>query len=181
MKLVGSALSLVLVATLFTNGMSAAHAASCPPANRDGKTIGQLAVGGTRINVKPITYPKAGTMLPPNSPLNAGLSMRHQPLKADVGASVITWHVRWAGCDGKLNVVNNKEVGFVFSVTDEDNKVTQYRITEVTRVPRAGSSYKPEWFHLSGERKLVLVTCAEPIQNGRYTRNLVIIAKPVDA
>lgn len=157
---------------------SANSAPVCPPSKVDGKTIGKIQVDGTEVNIKEVSYPKGGTVLPPRSPLNAGLSSRHMPLSADLGTSFLTWHVNFNKCQGKLNVINDKEIGFEFSVIDEKGETDLYRITERFTVKKG--DYDADWFSLSGPRKLLLVSCTGKIVKGSYLKNLVIFAEPVN-
>ena len=154
-----------------------ASAAPCPPSKTDGATIGKIQVGGVSVNIKGINYPKGGVLVPPSSPLNAGLSARHMPLDSQIGTSVITWHVNLKGCEGKLNVLSKKEIGYEFSVSDENGNSVAYRIIDKVTVKKG--NYKEEWFDRSGPRKLLLVTCIGKVINGSYQKNLVIQAEPV--
>lgn len=171
----------VLLGSLFCGLLLAlspapAVAAPCPDPNRDGRTIGRITVGSTSVDVKTVTYPAGGELLPPRSPLNVGLSVRHAPLKATEGSSVLVWHINYAGCIGKLNVINNRKPGSRISVIDEEGVTTQYVISSTVRVPKG--KYRPEWFRLDGPRQLVFVTCVGVVVDGHYLDNLVIIAKP---
>lgn len=169
--IVGSLISLLLIAT-----PTSSTAAGCSDPNKDGRTVGKIIVGGTTVDVKNVNYPAGGQLNPPRSPLNAGVSVRHAPLKADVGSSIIVWHINYSGCNGKLNVINSKKRGFTFSVVDETGETRTYAIAEVLRIPKG--RYRPEWFRLDGPRQLVLVTCVGVVVNGHYKDNLVIIARP---
>lgn len=156
--------------------ISAAYADPCPSPKKDGKTIGEINVGGTKINVKSVTYPLGGEFDPPKSPLNAGVSARHMPLSATEGSSLIVWHINYNGCQGKLNVINNKSIGYKFSVVDEKGKIKNYVVSSRTTVKKG--QYKRDWFRLNGPRQLVFVTCTGKVVNSSYTDNLVIIATP---
>lgn len=170
------------IITIFTLWLSilspvAAGAATCPPSSVDGETIGKIQVNNVSVNIKSVKYPKGGALTPPRSPLNAGISMRHMPLSSDLGTSVIAWHVNFNGCQGKLNVLSKESVGFEFSVVDENGDTDLYRITEKFTVKKG--DYEPEWFDLSGPRKLLLVTCTGKVVNGSYLKNLVLMAEPI--
>jgi hypothetical protein len=154
-----------------------AIAAICPPAKADGKTIGKITVGNVNVNLKSVKYPAGGVLNPPRSPLNAGVSNRHMPLSAELGSTVIVWHVNLNGCQGKLNAINKKKVGFQFDVTDENGETIKYEVSKKLTVPKG--KYKAEWFELSGPRQLVLVTCTGTVVKGSYKENLVIFASPV--
>lgn len=166
----GLLLSLLLVAP-------AQSAPNCPNPAKDGKVIGQISFGKVKVPVTSISYPKGGVMDPPGSPQNAGLSARHNPLSAQTGSSIVTWHVNYNGCIGALNPIMDKEIGFTFSVRDEKGVVTRYGLTERFTVKKG--AYLPEWFELAGPRQLVLVTCVGRFENGHYQDNLVLIARPV--
>lgn len=170
--------SVVLTALLSLSlSPMSASAAPCPPSKTNGATIGKIQVGGVSVNLKNVNYPKGGVLVPPSSPLNAGLSARHMPLDSQLGTSVITWHVNLNGCEGKLNVLSKKEIGYEFSVTDQNGNLVVYRITEKVIVKKG--NYEEEWFDLSGPRKLLLVTCIGKVVNGSYQKNLVLQAEPV--
>lgn len=168
-------LVLSLILGLFS--ATTANAAACPPPKKDGKTIGTIKVGKTTVNVKNIDYPAGKDLDPPKSPLNVGLSIRHQPLASPIGSSLLVWHVNYNGCQGRLNVINDKKPGFTFKVKDENKLLTTYKVTEVYKVKKG--KYKPEWFMLTGPRQLVMVTCTGKVVNRSYTHNLVIIAAPL--
>ena len=166
---------LVLASLLAPVGSQAAT--NCGNPNRDGKTIGKIVVGKVAVDVKSVTYPAGGELAPPRSPLNAGVSARHNPLSADFGSSVIVWHINYDGCIGKLDVINKKPVGYTFRVTDEKGQTVKYAISAKYVVPKG--KYKPEWFLLSGPRQLTMITCTGKVVNRHYVDNLVIIATPV--
>lgn len=173
-------ISVALIAALlfsFTHVPTASAAVKCPPAKSDGKTVGKIEVGSVTVNVKNVDYPEGKDLNPPKSPLNAGVSIRHQPLSADTGSSIIVWHINYNGCQGKLNVINNKKRGYQFSVKDENGTTTQYEVSKKVQVKKG--KYDPDWFMLSGPRQLVLVTCTGKVVNRSYKDNLVIIATPV--
>lgn len=171
----------ILTSSIFfvaTVPLVANSAPVCPPSKSDGKTIGKIQVDGTVVNIKELSYPKGGTLLPPRSPLNVGLSKRHMPLSADLGTSLLTWHVNYNKCQGKLNVINDEEVGFEFDVIDENGDSKSYKIIEKLTVKKG--KYDSEWFDLAGPRRLLLVTCTGKVVNGSYLKNLVIIAEPLN-
>lgn len=168
---------LMAISTLIGVSASVAQAATCPSPTRDGATIGKVKVGTTTVAVKSISYIPGGELTPPSSPLNVGLSKLHQPLNADEGTSVLAWHINWNGCVGRLNVIMGKKVGYVFSIVDEDGVTQKFRIKAVY-TPKKGS-YRPEWFQLSGDRQLTLITCTGKVVKGHYSNNYVVIAEPV--
>lgn len=173
-------LGLAAAAGVFLTSFAAlaptASAAKCPPSNLDGKTIGAIKVGSLSVPVKSITYPVSGVMDPPLSPIYAGISARHNPLKAIEGSSIIVWHVRYNGCVGKLNPILESKVGAKISVQDEDGANQSYKIAKSFSVPVG--DYKPDWFRLDGPRQLVFVTCGGKVVNGRFTKNEIVIAVP---
>jgi hypothetical protein len=155
---------------------SPANAAACSDPSKDGKTIGKIVVGSTSVDVKNINYPAGGELDPPKSPLVAGVSLRHKQLSSLDGTSLIVWHINYDGCQGKLDVINNKPKGFLFTIVDETGKSRKYKIDTKTVVVKG--TYKPEWFRLNGPRQLVFVTCTGKVVKGSYTDNLVITAIP---
>lgn len=176
----GRTLGLALTAGLFLGSFAAlaptASAAKCPANNLDGKTIGAIKIGTTSVPVKSVTYPLSGELDPPKSPLFAGLSARHNPLKASTGSSIIVWHIEYEGCKGKLNPIIKAKVGTKFSVTDEEGNKTSYKITDSLSVPKG--EYKAKWFRIDGSRQLIFVTCGGKIVNSHFTRNEIVIAVP---
>jgi hypothetical protein len=173
-------LGLALTAGLFLGSFAAlaptASAAKCPASNLDGKTIGTIKIGSVSVPIKSVTYPLSGELDPPKSPLFAGVSARHNPLKATVGSSIIVWHIEYDGCKGKLNPIIKAKVGSKISVTDEEGKKTSYKISDSISVPLG--EYKAKWFRIDGPRQLVFVTCGGKVVKGHYTRNQIVIAVP---
>ena len=169
--------SIVSLILTLTSAPVSSSLVNCPPARVDGKTVGKIKVGKTIVNVKNVDYPAGKVLNPPKSPLNAGVSIRHQPLSADSGSSIVVWHINYNGCQGKLNVINNKKRGYEFTVTDERGVDTTYEVSKKFQVKKG--KYDPDWFMLSGPRQLVLVTCIGKVIKGSYEDNLVIIATPV--
>lgn len=178
-KVIAVMASLVVsAATLISvSASSAIAAARCPDPKKDGATVGKIIVGKTTVDVKQVSYPAGGEVDPPKSPLNAGVSLRHMPLSSPIGSSLIVWHVNYAGCVGKLNVVTKQKVGTVFSIVDEKGFKNKFKITQ--RVTVLKGKYKQSWFTLTGPRQLVMVTCTGRVRNGHYDKNLVVIAIPV--
>lgn len=169
----------VIVTLILTSlGVPSTTAAYCPPGKVDGKTVGKINVGDVKVNLKNVDYPEGKDLNPPKSPLNAGVSIRHQPLSAETGSSIIVWHINYNGCQGKLNVINNKKRGYKFNVIDENGKSVEYAISKKIQVKKG--KYDPMWFMLSGPRQLVLVTCTGKVVKRSYTDNLVIIATPTE-
>lgn len=76
-----------------------------------------------------------------------------------------------------MNAINNKPVGYNFTVTDEVGNEQRYSVTEKLVVDKG--DYQAEWFDLSGPRRLLLVTCTGKVVNGSYEKNLVVFAEPV--
>lgn len=177
--LIHQARVLTLVFALVTTLVSApaVEAAKCPSPKRDGKTVGTILAEGVTVDVKRVDYKEGKDLLPPDSPLNVGVSILHQPLNATEGASLLVWHVNYKGCQGKLNVINDEKPGYKFDVIDEKGEIVEYEIRERHQVRKG--KYKPEWFMLTGPRKLVLVTCIGKVVRGSYLDNLVFIATPV--
>lgn len=157
--------------------ISSASAAKCPPISTNTKTMGTMIADGISTVVKSANYPAGGVFDPPESPLAIGLSSRHQPLSSPFGSSLLVWHISYSGCQGRINFMTKKKVGYQFSMIDELANIRDYKITEI-RTVKVGN-YKREWFRLSGPRQLVFVTCTGRVVNRHHTQNLVIIASPV--
>lgn len=169
-------LLLAMLAGLLVGAPSSAGAAACPDPAKDGKTIGNIVFGSVVADIKAVTYPAGGELKPPKSPDNVGLSVRHMPLSSPVGSSLLTWHVNYNGCQGRLNPLATKGKGSRFTVIDEKGFRQDYTVARTIRVKKG--EYKAEWFRLDGSRQLVLVTCTGSVVNGHYTHNLVLIATP---
>lgn len=167
---------LISLSFLFT-GANPAAAASCPPLDIDGKTVANLSVGKTKVEIKRVDYPKSGALDPPASPRFAGVSIRHQPLSAIQGSSIIVWHVSYHGCKGRLNVLSQAPLKTKFSIVDEKGVRTQYQMVKNFKIPKG--QYKADWFRLNGSRQLVFVTCAGKVVKGSFTQNHVLIAVPI--
>jgi hypothetical protein len=54
---------LFLFSSTFT-GLNAASAATCPPLDVDGKTVANLFMGKSKIEIKRVDYPKSGVLDP---------------------------------------------------------------------------------------------------------------------
>ena len=168
-------LALLIVTTCF--GVTPASAAKCPPTDIDGKTVGKLFMGKSKVEIKRVDYPKSGALDPPKSPQYAGVSIRHQPLSAVQGSSIIVWHVSFHGCKGRLNMLSEAPLKTKFSVVDEKGGNTQYQVVKNFKVKKG--AYQADWFRLNGNRQLVFVTCTGKVIKGHYTHNQVLIAVPV--
>lgn len=168
---------IIVLVTTSLIGLSPASAAKCPPTNIDGKTIGNLLMGKSKVEIKRVDYPKSGALDPPKSPQFAGLSIRHQPLSAIQGSSIIVWHVSFHGCKGRLNMLSKAPLNTKFFIVDEKGIKSQYEVIKNFRTPKG--KYKADWFRLNGSRQLVFVTCTGKVVNGSYTQNQVLIAVPI--
>jgi hypothetical protein len=154
-----------------------AQAAKCPPASVGGPSIGKVTVGGASVPIKPVQYPRGGTLRPPETNQAAGLSVRHAPLTANEGTTVIVWHVRYEpGCRGTLNPLLDLPVGATFTVTPRGTQRIVYRITD--RVEVRKGRYQAEWFSLSGPRRLSLFTCGD-LRGGEFRSTIATFAEPV--
>lgn len=150
--------------------------AACVQAKATGKTVGEISVGSLTMPIKPFTYPAGGIMEPQKSVQMAAISLRHQPLSATMGTSVVVWHVNYAGCVNPLNTLTTKNVGYKFDVKGDDGRVISYKIANIYKVKKG--NYKQSWFNVIGPRQLLLATCGGNFANGHYQENVVIIAKP---
>lgn len=176
-KIYATLSAIALLVTLLVAPSVTANAAPCNPAKPTGKTVGQIQAGNVSLPIKSFIYPAGGVMEPQKSTLMAAVSLRHMPLSATQGTSVIVWHVDYAGCNNELNMLTKQSAGFKFKITDEKGKTTAYKISKKTIVKKG--NYQASWFNLIGPRQLLLVTCTGPFKNGHYTENSVIIATPV--
>lgn len=153
-----------------------ATAAKCPPTDIDGKTVANLFMGKSKVEIKRVDYPKSGVLDPPKSPQFAGVSIRHQPLSAVQGSSILVWHVSYHGCKGRLNMLSEAPLSTKFSVVDEKGGNTQYQVVKNFKIKKG--AYQADWFRLNGSRQLVFVTCTGKVVDGHYTHNQVLIAIP---
>jgi hypothetical protein len=176
-KVLTSLIALVLLIATTCIGISSASAAKCPPTDIDGKTVANLFMGKSKVEIKRVDYPKSGALDPPKSPQYAGVSIRHQPLSAVQGSSIIVWHVSYHGCKGRLNMLSEAPLNTKFSVVDEKGGKTQYQVIKNFNVKKG--AYEADWFRLNGSRQLVFVTCTGKVVDGHYTHNQVLIATPV--
>lgn len=171
----------VLAAALLGAGLTTgtAQAANCPSANVGGPAVGWITLDGTRVPIKPVSYPPGGELDPPASALVAGVSKLHKPLLASSGTTVLTWHVRYGkGCDGALNGLMTAPIGTTFTVEKANGKTQAYAISNRTTVPKG--AYRPEWFSQEGDPRLALFTCTG-LKNGKYTKTMAIFAEPLPA
>ena len=169
-----SLISVAVVAVTLILPIQSAQAA-CKPVKPSGRTVGEIQVGSLKMPIKPFTYPAGGVMEPQKSTQMLAMSLRHQPLEATMGTTVLAWHVNYAGCVNALNTLTTKKVGFEFDIRGEDG-VISYTITNMVKVKKG--NYKQNWFNVIGPRQLLLVTCGGPFRDGHYQENVVVIAKP---
>lgn len=169
-------LALVAGMTLAPSALTIS-AAACKPVKPKGKTIGTITAGNVKMPIKAFNYPAGGVMEPQGTTLAAGLSLRHMPLNATLGTTVITWHVNYNGCWSPLNVLMGKDEGFVFTLRGEDGVKTKYKIEKKLIVKKG--DYKKSWFTLIGPRQVALFTCTGTFIRGHYDKNMVFIATPV--
>lgn len=177
-KLIRKVLVLILVfgITLSPASFSSASA-ECKPVKPTGKTIGTISVGSLDMPIKAFNYPAGGIMEPQGTTLAAGMSLRHMPIDSKLGTTVLTWHVNYNGCWSPLNVLMNKDEGFVFTLRGEDGVKTKYKIEKKLVVKKG--NYKKSWFTLIGPRQIALFTCTGTFIKGHYDKNMVFIATPL--
>lgn len=156
---------------------SSSFAAKCPPISKNTKSMGLMIGDGITTQVKSANYPAGGVFDPPESPLAIGLSARHQPLSATEGSSLLVWHISYSGCQGRINYLTKKKVGYEFTIVDERAGSRDYKISSIQIIPVG--KYNKDWFALSGPRQLVFVTCTGRVVKGHHTQNWVMIATPV--
>ena len=177
-RVIRSTLSITLaMGIMLAPGALTISAAACVPKKPTGKTIGTIKVKNVSMPIKAFNYPAGGVMEPQPTTLAAGLSKRHMPLSAQLGTSVITWHINYKGCWSPLNVLMGEKVGGVFRIVDENGDLQKYRIDRKL-VVRKGN-YKASWFNLVGPRQLALFTCTGEVVRGHYNKNMVFIATPI--
>jgi hypothetical protein len=148
----------------------------CPSTAVGGAAVGSITFGSVSVPLKSATYRAQGVFHPPASAKIATISRRHQPLNASEGTTFIAWHVRWnKGCNGTLNPLAFKPVGYVFTTTDASGAVQRWVIQSSFKVKKG--RYQRAWFTENGPRQLVLITCSDLI-GGKFRKNRVIIAVP---
>jgi hypothetical protein len=175
-KILTSLITFILVILTSGVGSLPASAAKCPPTDIDGKTVANLFMGKSKVEIKRVDYPKSGVLDPPKSPRFAGVSIRHQPLSAVQGSSIIVWHVSYHGCKGRLNMLSEAPLNTKFSVVDEKGGNSEYQVVKNFKIKKG--AYEADWFRLNGSRQLVFVTCTGKVVNGHYTQNQILIAIP---
>ncbi|MFS3129420.1 sortase domain-bontaining protein [Nocardioides sp. Bht2] len=140
------------------------------------KALGMDAV------VQPAGKPGGVMRIPGDVSVGGWLSSSAAPGER-VGSAVVAGHVSDMGDrPGQFGKLNKARKGQVVAVTGADGKVQRYRISKVysqLRTKRLASSL----FSTRGAHQLVLVTCTGKVTGpgGRfhYTRNQVVIAKPI--
>lgn len=152
-------------------------AAACPPASVGGPTIGTIAVAGSRVPLKYVSYVPGGVLHPPATNQAAGVSSLNAPLDAHEGTTVIAWHVRYGkGCPGSLNALLDLPVGGTFTISDQAAFATEYRVTRRFEVDKG--KYRKEWFSSIGPRRIALFTCGD-LRYERFHSTIAIFAEPV--
>lgn len=172
--LLASLTSLVIIANI---SPTSAAPRKCVPVKPTGVTVGKISLDSVSMPVKAFNYPAGGEMSPQGSTYMAGLSERHMPLSSTMGSSVLVWHKDYNGCSNRLNLFFDKRVGAKFTISDENGDLQKYKIVRTKTVEKG--AYQPSWFTLIGPRQLVLVTCTGAFKNGHYSKNYVVIAKPI--
>ena len=166
--------AVALVSAAIGAAPTAALASTCPPASAGGRVIGVITVGDVQVPLVNMDFPRSRILQPPATNQAAGLSDAHAPLDAEMGTSVISWHVQYgARCPGSLNPILKLPVGGTFTVTDArtPDKPQVYEISKKFATPRG--LYLPSWFSQSGPHRLALFTCAD--RAGREFRKTVAI------
>jgi hypothetical protein len=95
------------------------------------------------------------------------------------GAILLTGHVDSAKRGaGAFYALKNARRGDTVSVTSDDGKVRDYRVTTMQRVAKA--ALPASIYSRTGRRRLVLVTCGGPFDAaiGHYRDNLIVTALP---
>ena len=95
------------------------------------------------------------------------------------GAILLAGHIDSAKRGaGAFYTLKNARRGDTVSVTSDDGKVRNYRITTMRRVRKA--ALPASIYSRTGARRLVLVTCGGPFDtsNGHYRDNLIVTALP---
>ena len=177
---IGSALvSLALVSAVGLIAPTSAHATTCPPASAGGQVIGVIKVGNLEIPLVRMRFPRSGVIQPPKTNRVAGVSDAHAPLNADLGTTVIAWHVAYgAQCPGSLNPLLKLPVGGTFTIYDfkSPGQGQLYEVANKVLTPRG--RYPASWFNQTGPHRLALFTCAD--RAGRVFRKTAgIFAFPV--
>jgi hypothetical protein len=95
------------------------------------------------------------------------------------GAILLAGHVDSAKRGaGAFYTLKNARRGDTVTVTSDDGKVRQYRVTTMQRMPKA--ALPTNIYSRTGRRRLVLVTCGGPFDRaaGHYRDNIVVTALP---
>ena len=178
---IGSALvSLALVSAVALMAPPPAHAKTCPPASVGGQVIGLIKVGSVEVPLVRMRFPRSGVIEPPKTSKVAGVSDAHAPLNADLGTTVIAWHVAYgAHCPGSLNPLLKLPVGATFTVYDFNSpgEGQVYEVANKVLTPRG--RYPESWFNQGGPHRLALFTCADRA-GGVFRKTTGIFAVPVE-
>ncbi|GAA2812415.1 class F sortase [Saccharopolyspora taberi] len=103
-------------------------------------------------------------------------------LDSPKGATVLAGHVNWKGATGPFAELWDSAQGELVTVTDEDGKTWDYRVSEIVTVDKETLPQRAaELFGQGGEHRLVLVTCGGRFVGGDtgYDENRIVVANPV--
>jgi hypothetical protein len=173
-------LALTLGVAVLGSSPVAAHAAACPPASSAKPVFGVIKVGSIEVPLVRMPYAANGILHPPATNQAAGISDAHAPLDAELGTTVIAWHVRYgAHCPGSLNAVLKLPIGGTFAVTDfrSRSEPQVYEIVQKSVTPRG--RYPDAWFSQVGPHRLALFTCTDRV-GGAFRKTVAIFAAPVE-
>ncbi len=159
------------------------HEMEAAPGEHDGVQSMSMTAGGQTAPVDLVQLTDQGALLPPQDISKLGwYSASAVPGdEGDVGSSVITGHVNFAGQgDGFARRFVDMKVGeeFTVNVNGEDR---QFRVTEAPVHVTKGADWPEVVNNTTGENKLVLITCGGEFVGGQlgYADNIVTVAEPV--
>lgn len=135
------------------------------------------------VDVVPVGVREDGQMEIPESGQDVGWYRYGAGPAGDEGSVVLASHVdTLAEGEGVLARLTELRAGDLVSVTLEDGRVVDYRVTGRRTVPKAELD-TAALFDRSGPERLQLVTCGGPWQpeQSSYRDNVIVTAEPVTA
>lgn len=146
----------------------------------DGRVWVSVPAVGVDAPVAGVLHRRGGAWWPPSGGL--GMSASGAGLKAGVGTSMLAGHVWEGSAPGVFYHLHQVRPGMIVGVADGHERLSRFVVTDVRQVP---SDLLPEWVwgSDSGQRRLVLVTCAGRSTGGdgsrKWSQNLIVTAREI--
>jgi hypothetical protein len=108
----------------------------------------------------------------------AGWVNSTSPIGSSSGSSVFVGHVNYVdGSWAPMSNIHYAEPGMIVHVSNGQGDVESFTVTSREVVPQTRISDIVD-FTATGARQLILITCGGPVENGAYTHNEVVFARP---